>query len=163
MLQSITRYFSVHLSLLHSVNPSYLTKSIAKTSFLVTCTRVYKSLYRSVGPSFRPSVCPYICISVRPSICPSVHLSVRPSIYPSLPPSVRPSLHPSFQLKFLPKSYLNRINAPAHPHATDTAVYTSLFTIFTYCCISTAFAALIVRQFLYTLAKVEALVISLLE
>ena len=31
-------------------------------------------------------------------------------------------------LKFLPKCYLNRITAPAHPYATDAVVYTALFS-----------------------------------
>ena len=30
-------------------------------------------------------------------------------------------------LKFLPQSYLNRINTPAHPYKTDAVVYTVLF------------------------------------
>ena len=42
--------------------------------------------------------------------------------------SVGPSVHWSVTLlKFLPKSYLNRITAPAHPYATDAVVYTALF------------------------------------
>ena len=38
------------------------------------------------------------------------------------------SIHPSVRLstKFLPKGYLNRIKAPAHPYATDSVVYTPL-------------------------------------
>jgi len=46
------------------------------------------------------------------SLCRSVGWLVRPSVT---------------LLKFLPKSYLNRINAPAHPYATDAVVYTALF------------------------------------
>ena len=42
--------------------------------------------------------------------------------------SVGPSVGPSVTLlKFLPKIFLNRINAPAHPYATDAVVYTTLF------------------------------------
>ena len=32
-------------------------------------------------------------------------------------------------LKFLPKSYLNRITAPAHPYTTDSVMYMPLFSL----------------------------------
>ena len=51
-------------------------------------------------------------------------MCTRDSISHSVGLSVGPSVRPSVALpKFLPKSFLNRINAPAHPYATDAVVY----------------------------------------
>ena len=49
-------------------------------------------------------------------------------LYKSLCWSVCPSVRPFVTLLiFLPKGYLNRIKAPAHPYTTDAVVYTALF------------------------------------
>ena len=53
-----------------------------------------------------------------------VVVSVHPSTGWSAHPSARPSI---LLMTFWAKRYLNRINAPALPYATNAVVYTNLF------------------------------------
>ena len=93
-------------------------KILRTDAFLVACTRLYRlwvfciytSLCRSVGPS--------VCRSVGPS----VHRSVR-NHFAFL--GVNSWKEIRFELLSLPNYY----TAPAHPHATDAAVYTAFLQI----------------------------------
>ena len=73
-------------------------------------------------------------------------------LYKSLFLSVRPLVT---LLKFLPESYLNRNNAPAHPFVTDAVVYTTLFQSFIHSFIDLAHRCLAQRHILFD-TRIEA-------
>ena len=115
---------------------SVRTMAKLKTTFFVNFSKREAKIWPYKDGTFLPQLSQsfYIyqsCTRDSKPLCQLVGRSVRLSVGPSVSPSVRllrtcdcRSVRPSVPLlKFFPESYLNRINAPAHPYATDAVVY----------------------------------------